>query len=124
MQDSAVAFASLMQPFIVSITAVIVTAITNASTNASNIAAAAATAVRTLPKAVASISSSIDPFENLSADMNTREGKALWYTITRMPGSWTKAGVDVTVANAEALQELIRDNVASYNLDRSIDNKR
>ena len=53
--------------------------------------------------------------------MNMREGKALWYTITRMPGAWTKAGVAVTVANAEALQDLIRDKVASYDLDRSMD---
>ena len=50
--------------------------------------------------------------------MNTREGKALWYTITRMPGAWTKAGVAVTVANTEALQDLIQDKVASYGLER------
>ena len=53
--------------------------------------------------------------------MNTREGKSLWYTITRMPGAWPKAGVAVTVANAEALQDLIRDKVALYGLDRSMD---
>ena len=37
-----------------------------------------------------------------------------------MPGAWPKAGVDVAVANAEALQDLIRDKVTSYSLDRSI----
>ena len=39
----------------------------------------------------------------------------------RMPGAWPKAGVAVTVANTEALQDLIRNNVASYGLDRSMD---
>ena len=82
-----------------SMTATIATTITNASMNAANIAAAAATAIRTVPKAVASISSSIDPFDNILTEMNMREGKALWYTITRMPGAWPKAGVTVTVAN-------------------------
>ena len=77
-EDSAAAFASLVQPFMASMTSAITTAITNASTNAANIAAAAATAVRTVPKVVASISSSIDPFNNLSTDMNMREGKAFW----------------------------------------------
>ena len=77
-EDSAAAFASLMHPFMASMTAAIVTATTNVSMNAANIAAAAATAVRTVPKAVASISSAIYPFDNLSTDMNTREGKALW----------------------------------------------
>ena len=109
-----------MQPFMAYMTAAIATVITNVSTNAANIAAEAATAVRTVPKAVALISSSIDPFDNLSTDMNTREGKALWYTITRMPGAWPKAGVAVTVANTEALQDLIRYKVASYGLDRSM----
>ena len=71
-EESAATFASLMQPFMASMTASIVTAITIASTNASNIAAAAATAVRTVPKAVASISSLIVLFENLSTDINTR----------------------------------------------------
>ena len=110
-----------MQPFMAPMTAAIATVITNASTNAANIAAAAAMAVRTVPKAVASISSSIDPFENLSTDMNTREGKAFWYTITRIPGAWPKAGVAVTAANAKALQYLIRDKVASYGLNRLMD---
>ena len=119
-EDSAAAFASLMYPFMESMTAAITTAITNASRNAANIGAAAATDVRTVPKAVASISSSIDPFDNLVMDMNTREGKALWYTITRMPGAWPKAGVAVTVENSEALQDLIRDKVALYGLDRSM----
>ena len=76
-EDSAAAFAGLMQPFTASMTAATATAITTASTNAANIAAAAATAVRTMPKAVASIYSSIDLFKNLSTDMNMREGKAL-----------------------------------------------
>ena len=76
-EDSAAAFASLVHPFMASMTAAIATDITNASINAVNIAAAAAKAVRTIPKAVASISSWIDPFDNLSTDMNTREGKAL-----------------------------------------------
>ena len=120
-EDSAAAFASLVQPFMVSMTAAMATAITNAPINTANIAAAAATVVRTVPKAFASISSSIDPFDNLSTDMNTREVKALWYTITRMPGAWLKVGVAVTVANAEALQDLIRDKAASYGLDCSID---
>ena len=104
-----------------SMTSAIVTAIATASTNAANIAAAAATAVRTVPKAVALICAWIDPFNNMSTDMNTIEGKALWCTITRMPGAWPKAGVNVTVANAEALQDLIRDKVTSYGLDRSMD---
>ena len=116
-EDSAAAFTSLMQPLMASMTDAIATAITNASMNAANIATAAATAVRTFPKAVVSIFSSIDPFDNLSTDMNTREGKAL-YTITRMPGAWPKSGVAVAVANAEDLQDLIRDKVASYGLDR------
>ena len=77
--------------------------------------------MRTIPKAVASISYSIDPFDNLLTDMNTREGNALWYTITRISGACPKAGVDVTVANAEALQDLIQDKVASYGLNRSMD---
>ena len=72
-EDSSAAFASLVQPFMASMTAAIATAITNASTNAVNIAEAAATAVQTVPKAVASISSPIDPFDNMSTDMNTRE---------------------------------------------------
>ena len=101
-EDSAAAFAGIMQPFMASTTAAIETAITTSSMNAGNIAAAAATAVRTAPKAAISISSSIYPFDNLSMDMNTREGKALWCTITRMPGAWTKAGVAVTMAKAEA----------------------
>ena len=50
--------------------------------------------------------------------MNTREGKALWYTIKTMSGAWPKAGVAVTVAKAEALQDLIRDKFASYGLNR------
>ena len=119
-EDSAAAFASLMQPFMASITAVILTAITNASTNAENIAAASATAVRTVPKSVALISYYIDPFDNLVMDMNTREVKALWYAITRMPGAWPKSGVAVTVANEEALRDLIRDKVALYGLDRLV----
>ena len=119
-EDSAAALASLMQPFMASMNSVIGTAIINASTNASNIAAVAAMAVRTMLKAVASISFSIDLFNNLLMNMNTRYGKALWYTITRMPGAWPNAGVTVTVANVEALQDLIRDKVASYRLDRSM----
>ena len=86
-EEYAAAFACLMQPFVVSMTAAIATAITTASTNAANIAAAAATSVHNVPKTVALISSSINPFDNLSTDMNTREEKALWYTITRMPGA-------------------------------------
>ena len=70
-----------------SMTAAIMTAITNVSTNAANIAAVAATAVWIVPKAVASISSLINPFENMWIYMNMRDGKALWYTITRMPGA-------------------------------------
>ena len=120
-EDSAATFTSIMQPFMASMTAAIATVITNASTNAATIAATAATAVRTVPKAVASISSSIDLFDNLSTDMNTREGKALWYTITRIPGAWPKAGFAVTKANTVALQDLIRDKVASYGLNRSMD---
>ena len=123
-EDSATAFTGLMQPFMASMTAAITTAITTASTNASNIVAETATSVRTVPKAVTSISSSIDTFDNLSTDMNTREGKALWHTITRMPGAWNKAGVAFTVANTESLQDLIRDKVTSYGLDRSMDNSR
>ena len=38
-----------------------------------------------------------------------------------MPGAWPKAGVAVTVANMEALQDLISDKVALYGLDRSMD---
>ena len=72
-EDSSAAFADLMHPFVASIIAVIVTAIITASTNTANISASAAMAVRTMPKDVASISSLIDPFENLSTDMNTRE---------------------------------------------------
>ena len=120
-EDSASAFVGLMQPFMASITASIATAITTPSTNAANIAASATTDVWTVPKGVASISLSFDPFDNLSTDMNTREGKALWYTITRMPGAWPKSGVAVTVANAQSLQDLIRDKITSYGLDRSMD---
>ena len=104
-----------------SMTAAIATVITNASMNAANIDALAATTVGTVPKAIASISPSVDPFDNLPTDINTREAKALWYIITRMPGNWTKALVAITVANEEALQDLIRDKVASYDLDRSMD---
>ena len=71
-EDSAAAFAGLTQPFTASMTAAIATAITTASTNVANISVEAATAVRTVPKAVALISSSIDPFNNMSTDMNTR----------------------------------------------------
>ena len=110
-----------MQPFMASMTAAIATAITTASTNADNSDASAATAVQTVPNTVTSISLSIDLFNNISMNTNTREGKTLWYTITRMPGASTKAGVAVTVANAEALQDLIRDKVNSYGLDRSMD---
>ena len=120
-EDSAAAFAGLMQPFMASMTAAIATATTTASTNAANIAAAAATSVRTVPKAVESISLSIDLFDNLSTDLNTREGETLWYTITRIPGAWPNAGANVTVANVEALQDLIRDKVTLYGLDRSMD---
>ena len=120
-EDPAAAFTGIMQPFMASMTAAIATTITTASTNSANISAAAATSVRTVPKAVASISSSIGLFDNLSTDMKTREGKALWYTIARMPGAWPNAGVAVTVANAESLQELIRDKVTSYGLDRFMD---
>ena len=38
-----------------------------------------------------------------------------------MPGAWPKAGVAVTVKNAEALQYLIQDKVTLYGLDRSMD---
>ena len=117
-KESAAAFADLVQPFMVSMTAAIATAITTAYINAANIAAAAATAVRTVHKAVLLISLSIGTFENMSTDMNTREGKTLWYTITRMPGAWPKAGFAVTVANVEALQDLIRDKFISYGLNR------
>ena len=110
-----------MQPFIASMTAAIAIAITTASTNIANIAVASSTAVRTVPEAVVSISLSLYPFDNLSTDMNTREGKTLWYTITRIPGAWPKAGVAITVANAEALQDLIRYKVTSYGPDRSMD---
>ena len=116
-EDSTAEFAGIMQPFMVSMNADIATSITTASMNAANIAAAAATSVRTVPKVAVLISSAIDPFENLSTDMNTREGKALWYMITRMSGACPKAGVAVTVANAEALQDLIRDKVTSYSLN-------
>ena len=37
-----------------------------------------------------------------------------------MPGDWTKEGVAVNVANAEALQDLIRDKVNSYGLNSSM----
>ena len=120
-KEYAASFAGIMQPFMASMTSVIATAITTVSTNAANIAAAAATAVQIAPKVVVSISLSIYPFDNLSTDMKTREGKALWYTISRMPGAWPKAGVAVTVANTEALQYLIRDKVTSYGLNRSMD---
>ena len=116
-ENSAAAFASLMQLFMTSVTDAIATTITNAYKNAENIDAAAATAVRTVPNSVASI----DPFENLTMNMNTREGKALCYTITNIYGTWPKAGVVVTVANVEALQYLIRDKVALYGLERSMD---
>ena len=112
-EDSTAAFTGIMQPFMESMTAAINTAITTASTNAENIAAAEAAAIRTASKAVVSVSSSIDPFDNLSTDMNTREGKALWYTITRMYSAWTKSGIAVTMANAEALQDPICDKVIS-----------
>ena len=120
-EDSTAAFAGIMQPFMASMNAAIATAITTASTNAANIAAAVATAVRTAPKAVVLISSSIDPFNNLSMDMTTGEGKALWYMITRMSGAWPKAWVAVTVTNAEALKYLIRDKVTLYGLERSME---
>ena len=45
----------------------------------------------------------------------------MWYTITRMSGAWPKSGVAVTVANAEALQDLIRNKVTSYGLNRSME---
>ena len=38
-----------------------------------------------------------------------------------MTGACHKAGVAVTMANTEALQDLIWDKVASYGLDRSMD---
>ena len=38
-----------------------------------------------------------------------------------MTSAYHKAGVAVTMANAEALQDLIWDKVASYGLDRSMD---
>ena len=120
-EDSAVAFAGLMQPFMASMTAAIATAITTASTNAANIAAAAATSVRTVLKEVVSIYLLIDQLDNMSTDMNTREGKALWYTITRMPGACPKAGVAVTGANTESLQDLIRYKVTLYFLNLSMD---
>ena len=41
--------------------------------------------------------------------------------ITRMHGAWPKAGVAVTVANAETLQDLIIDKVTSYVLDPSME---
>ena len=75
--DSADAFAGLIQPFMASLTSDITTAITPTSMNAANIAAAADTAIRNVPKAVASISLSIDQFDNLSMEINRREGKAL-----------------------------------------------
>ena len=120
-ENSAVAFARLMQKFMASMTATTATEITTAYMNAANIAAEAPTAVRTVPKAVASISSLIDMFDNMLTDMNTREVKALWYTITRITGAWLKVDVAITVANAEALQDLIRDKFASYGLNRSMD---
>ena len=76
-EDSTAVFAGITQLFMASMTAAISTAITTASTNAAKIAASAATAVRTTPKAIVSISSLIYSFENLSMDMNTREGKGL-----------------------------------------------
>ena len=57
----------------------------------------------------------------MSMEMNTREGKVLWCTIIRMPGAWSKAVVTVTVENMEDLQDLIRDKVTSYGLDRSME---
>ena len=102
-EDSSTAFTGLMQHFMASMTAAIATAITTAPMNAANIAAAATTAVQTLPKAVTPSSLSIDSFDNLLKEMDMREGKALWYTITRMPSAWPKAGVVVTVANTESL---------------------
>ena len=38
-----------------------------------------------------------------------------------MSGAWPKAGVAVTVANAEALQDLIRDKVTLYCLNQSME---
>ena len=107
-KDSDAAFAGLVQPFMASMNAVIATTITTASMNTANIAASVATAVQTVSKAVVSIYLSIDSLKNMSTEMNTREGKALWYMITRirMPGAWTKAGVTVNVVNASAFTTL------------------
>ena len=58
---------------------------------------------------------------SMTAAIATAITNALWYIITRMPGAWPKAGVDVIVANAEALQYLIRDKVASYGLYHLMD---
>ena len=75
-EESTAAFAVIMQPFMSYMTAAIATAITPASTNAANIAAVAATAARTAHKAI-SISLLMYLFDNMSTDMNTREGEAL-----------------------------------------------
>ena len=64
----------------------------------------------------------MQPFmASMTAAIATAITNALWYIITRMPGAWPKAGVVVSVANTEAIQDLIRDKVASYGLDRSMD---
>ena len=41
--------------------------------------------------------------------------------ITRISGAWPNAGAAVTVENAEALQDIIRNKVTSYGLDRSME---
>ena len=117
----------MMEPMLAAMSKAIVEAMTTGATitataasAAATSAAAAATAAVALPS-TKPISSSIDPFDSLSTDMDSKEEKALWYAITAMTRDWPKRGVSCTVQNAEKFQDLYRDKVTSYGLDRSME---
>ena len=94
----------MMQPMMAALSTAIVEAVTTGATSAATAAAAAATTAAAIAAAAAAaqpttktISSSIDPFDSLSTDMSSKDGKTLWYAITKMNGDWPKKGITCTV---------------------------
>ena len=57
----------------------------------------------------------MDPFDTTMINMTTKEGRTLWFYITKPPNDWTPCAV--TVSNAELILDLFKDKCVSYGLD-------
>ena len=52
-------------------------------------------------------STSIDPYDSKTLDLETKEGKYQWAMVTKMTDGWVKLAVNVE--NADILMDLFRD---------------